>query len=393
MKIELHTITVGALCAGFCDNEDEGVLAYGGHLIVRPAYQREFIYNPEQQREVVRTVMSGFPLNTMYWAKNGEAQYEIIDGQQRTMSICRYVAGGFTVPFQDDPKHPLTFANLSEERKKKVLDYGLQVYICEGSDDEKLSWFHTINIAGERLTDQELRNAVYSGPFVTAAKRYFAKSGCVAQKMGGDYVSGSPIRQELLERVLEWKAGAEGLTGNDRVAEYMARHRQDADAEELKSYFGSLIRWIANTFTTRRKEMKAVDWGPLYDSYHAEPIAASCLNAEVEAHLTEGHLDVAKLEATIKRLMQDSDVTRKAGIYTYVLTGLESALSIRAFDNNTRAAAYERQEGKCALCGKPCKREELEADHITPWSRGGRTVDDNCQLLCRECNRKKGAKP
>lgn len=360
MDIQLNRITVRDLTAGFADNAENGIVAYSGNLDIRPPYQREFIYNEKQRDAVIDTLTQGFPLNVMYWADRGDGTYEIIDGQQRTISICQYVCGDFA--------HNLRyFHNLQQDEQEQILDYELSIYICSGTDSEKLKWFKTINIAGEKLTEQELRNAVYSGTWVSDAKRYFSKNGCAAYNLGKDYMSGSPIRQDYLETAIDWIS-----KGNIEV--YMGNHQNDANAVVLWNYYTSIINWVKATFPKRRKEMKSVPWGPLFDKYGNTP------------------LDPSVLEDRVVQLMADSDVQKKSGIYSYVLTGDERELGIRTFDDNMKREVYELQFGICPLCKKHFEIEQMEADHITPWREGGRTVAGNCQMLCRECNRRKGGK-
>ena len=360
MQIELHKITVRDLTNGYADNAEKGVCAYGGKLDVRPPYQREFVYKDKQRDAVIDTLTQGFPLNVMYWATREDGTFEIIDGQQRTISICQYVNGDFAFDMR-------YFHNLQPDEKKKILDYELQVYICSGTDSEKLKWFKTINIAGEELTDQELRNAVYAGSWVSDAKRYFSKNGAPAAKIGSDYLSGSAIRQEYLETAISWIS-----KGN--IAVYMGNHQHDPNAIALWNYFNSVINWVKAIFPKYRKEMKGVEWGHLYELYSSRT------------------WDAAELETEVARLMADSDVKKKKGIYSYVFDHDEHHLDIRAFDDNTKREVYEKQKGVCQICGKVFKIEEMEADHITPWRDGGRTIADNCQMLCRECNRRKSGK-
>lgn len=360
MQIELHKITVRDLTNGYADNAEKGVCAYGGKLDVRPPYQREFVYKDKQRDAVIDTLTQGFPLNVMYWATREDGTYEIIDGQQRTISICQYVNGDFAFDMR-------YFHNLQPDEKKKILDYELQVYICSGTDSEKLKWFKTINIAGEELTDQELRNAVYAGSWVSDAKRYFSKNGAPAAKIGSDYLSGSAIRQEYLETAISWIS-----KGNIEV--YMGNHQHDPNAIALWNYFNSVINWVKAIFPKYRKEMKGVEWGRLYELYSSST------------------WDAAELETEVARLMADSDVKKKKGIYSYVFDHDEHHLDIRAFDDNTKREVYEKQNGVCKICGKVFKIEEMEADHLTPWRDGGRTIADNCQMLCRECNRRKSGK-
>jgi len=364
MKISLKKVTVRELTAGYVDSEELGVRGFGGRLDIRPPYQREFIYDDKKRDAVITTIKNGFPLNVMYWAERDDdagVPFEVLDGQQRTISVCQYVNGVFAYDF-------MYFDNLTKEEKDQILNYELMVYVCSGSDKDKLQWFKTINIAGEKLTDQELRNAVYAGSWLSDAKRYFSKRQCPAYGQGGKYLKGSAIRQDYLETVISWISD-----GNIEI--YMAKHQHDPNANALWLYFSSVINWVKATFPTKyRKEMKGVDWGWLFGKYKEQTV------------------NTAELEAEVSRLMADSDVERKAGIYKYVFNHDERELGIRLFDDNMRREAYERQKGICPNCGKSFSIDEMEADHITPWREGGKTVADNCQMLCRECNRRKGGK-
>lgn len=360
MKIELHSVKVREVAEGYEDNAEAGVKGYSGKLDIRPKYQREFVYDEGKRNAVIDTINKGFPLNVMYWVKNEDGTFEVLDGQQRTISFCQYINGDFSL----DNK---AFHNLTETEKDKILDYELMVYFCEGNDKEKLDWFKVINIAGEKLTDQELRNAVYTGPWLSDAKLKFSKSGCAAFLLAEKYVNGSPIRQEILETALKWinKGNPEG---------YMSAHQHDPNANELWTYFRNVIEWAKDTFTTYRSQMRGIDWGFLYDNFHTKT------------------LDTNKLEEEIAELMMDEDVTNKKGIYSYVLTRDERYLNIRAFSENQKREAYERQNGICANCGVHFEIDEMEADHITPWHLGGKTTSENCQMLCRDCNRRKSGK-
>ena len=360
MQIRLHKITVRDLTQGYEDNAENGVRAFGGQLDVRPPYQREFVYKEKQRDAVIDTLTQGFPLNVMYWAVRDDGTFEIIDGQQRTISICQYVNGDFAYMFR-------YFHNLQPDEQQQILDYELQVYICSGTDSEKLKWFKTINIAGEELTEQELRNAVYAGSWVSDAKRYFSKNNCAAYHLANKYVAGEVNRQKYLETAIDWIS-----KGNIDI--YMGNHQHDPNAVALWNYFQSVINWTKAIFPKYRREMKGVDWGTLYDKYH------------------EQNFDAAVMENEVARLMADSDVVAKKGIYHYVFDHDEHHLDIRAFDANTKREVYEKQQGVCAICGKHFDIEQMEADHITPWCEGGRTIADNCQMLCRECNRRKSGK-
>lgn len=361
MNIDLKEISVRELTQGYKDSQESGVVGYGGKLDIRPPYQREFIYKEQQRNAVIDTVMKGFPLNVMYWAVKEDGTFEIIDGQQRTISLCQYVEGDFSVG-------GLYFHNQQKDIKEKFLDYKLTVYQCSGSDSEKLDWFKTINIAGEKLTNQELRNAVYSGSWVTDAKRYFSRNGCPAYGIAGDYLNGSAIRQDYLETAIKW-------ISNDEIEIYMGKHQHDPNALALWQYFLNIFTWVEGTFTKKRKkEMKGVDWGNLYNEFK------------------DKIFDAKKLEEEIRDLMMDDDVVNKKGIYPYVLTRDEKHLNIRAFTDSQKRKAYERQKGICPVCKNHYEYEEMQGDHITPWSQGGKTIDSNLQMLCADDNRRKSAK-
>ena len=405
MKIELHEICVRELCADYNDLsiQEEGITGYGGRLNIRPKYQREFVYDVPKRNAVMDTVWNGFPLNVMYWVKikkldvrplhceksdslsdsgsglTGEAdltsnsdsgliEYELLDGQQRTISICSFIAGEYMMTFDGKLS---AWDNLTPAEKDRILDYKLQVYICEGTDEEKLKWFMTINIAGEKLTAQEIRNAIYSGSWVTQAKRRFSKTGCVAYKLASDYMSGSPIRQDYFEKALKWIGNKQGKS----IEQYMAEHQHDTDADQLWQYFQDVIHWVEKLFGRKyKKEMKSVDWGFLYNQCYDTTLTATAIAQEVS------------------KLMADSDVQKKTGIFHYVFDHDEHHLGIRAFDDNTKREVYEKQNGICKICGKHFDIEQMEADHITPWCDGGRTIAENCQMLCRDCNRRKSGK-
>lgn len=362
MKIAPHNIKVSDLVDGYEDKGEEGVRGYGGRLNIRPAYQREFIYKGAQRNAVINTVRRNYPLNTMYWAVVGDG-FELMDGQQRTISVCQYVQGDYSVEIDGSP---MFFHNLPSEKQQQILDYELSIYVCDGTDGKKLEWFKIINIAGEKLTDQELRNAIYTGPWLADAKRWFSKSGAPAAAIGSKLLNGTPIRQEYLETALDWLS-------NGHIEQYMAERQFDPNANELWTYFQSVINWVNLTFPNYRKEMKGIAWGPLYNKFGKEL------------------LDTTNLESDVARLMQDEDVTRKSGIYEYVLSGNERALSIRAFTDNMKREAYEQQKGLCVVCGKHFGLSEMHADHITPWSKGGKTTADNCQMLCADDNRRKSS--
>lgn len=364
MKIELHSIKVADLVNGYVNEEEEGVRGYGGKLDIRPPYQREFVYESEQEQAVIHTVLNAFPLNSIYWAVREDGTYEVIDGQQRILSICRYVAGKYA--YKGKAKDPFYFENLPDDLQRTILDYELTVYFCGGTDSEKLDWFRVINIAGKPLTQQELRNAVYHGPWLADAKRYFSKGNCAGYNLAKDYVSADVKRQGLLELAIKWVSG-----GN--IEQYMAEHQKDQTAYELWNHFTSVINWVKAVFkVTRPKLMKSVPWGSLYAQFKGRQFNPDAL------------------EKRIVELLKDDEVEKKSGIYEYVLTGQEKYLHLRAFLPNDIETAYAQQEGVCPYCGERFELEEMEADHKTPWSKGGKTTPDNLQMLCRECNRRKG---
>jgi hypothetical protein len=368
MKIELKNIKVRDVVAGYKDSSEESgesVVGYGGKLNIRPAYQRAFIYGNKERDAVIKTVRQNFPLNTMYWAKTDNGGFELMDGQQRTISICQYITE--IIPIKFNEGHELAFNNLTADQQRQILDYELQVYVCEGSDSEKLDWFKTINIAGKPLTDQELRNAIYTGPWLADAKRWFSKTGGPAARLGENYINGSPIRQDYLEKVLDW-------ISNGQIENYMSRHQQDADAQELWQYLQEIVSWVERVFPEYRKVMKGLEWGRLYNEHKTDK------------------LNAANLEKQIAELIEDDEVDNKKGIYEYLLTGDEKTLNLRAFDEKTKVKQYEKQKGICPVCKKHFEIDGMDADHITPWSKGGKTVLENCQMLCRKDNQEKSGK-
>lgn len=363
MEIDKREYTIREIYNGYKDSEEEGVVAFNGKLNVRPAFQREFIYDDKKRNEVINTVRKGFPLNIMYWVKSGDDTYEMLDGQQRTISICQYCDNVFSINYQ-------YFNNLTDDEQNQIYDYKLTIYVCEGTDKEKLEWFNIINIAGEVLEKQEIRNAMYTGEWLTDAKRYFSKTGCPAYQIGSKYLKGVAIRQAYLETVIRWIAAKDNKT----IELYMAEHQHYTNASELWLYFQSVINWTKAIFPNYRSIMKGIEWGILYNKYGTEPF------------------DAAVLEKEITKLLLDEDVTKKAGIYTYLLDGNEKHLNIRAFSDNQKLEAYERQKGICPICNNHFDYKEMQGDHIIPWCDGGKTISENCQMLCIDCNRHKGGK-
>ncbi len=364
MEINPLNIKIKDLIKGYENNDYEGVSAYEGKLDVRPPYQRNFVYDDKQRNAVIDTVMKGLPLNIIYWADREDGTYEVIDGQQRTISICEFGENNFSIEIKDDL---LGFGNLSEELKNQFLNYELLVYVCSGTDDEKLDWFRTINIAGEELYPQELRNAVYHGTWLSEAKIWFSRRNCPAQLMGNSYVNANVERQEYLELALKWISEKQKIS----IEEYMRIHQHDENAEELWNYYKEIIDWIEIIFIKKRREMKSVNWGSLYLKYK------------------DKEFDPKKVEEKISELYQDVELKNRRGIYEYILTGESKYLNLRAFEDHVKKAIFEKQGGKCKHCGKEFPLSQMHADHIKPWSLGGKTIPENCQVLCQSCNAKK----
>lgn len=364
MKISLKKVTVGQVAKGYKDDALEGCTGYDGLLNIRPPYQREFVYKEKQRNAVVDTVTKGFPLNVMYWNKviepNGDVHYEILDGQQRTISICQFVNNEFSVNYK-------FFNNLTPDEQEMIKNYPLMIYICEGTEKEKLDWFKVINIAGEALTKQELRNAIYVGPWLADAKRHFSKPQNPAKDIAGKLLKGHAIRQDFLAEALDWICDDQ----DKDIREYMAEHQQDKNCNELWLYFNNVITWVNTLFPKYRKEMKGVKWGILYNK---------CKFNDYDSN---------ELEQEIEKLMMDDEVTSKSGIYAYLLTGDQKTLSLRTFTKAQKREKYEEQKGICAICEKEFDIDDMEGDHITPWSEGGKTEIDNLQMLCKNCNRRK----
>jgi hypothetical protein len=359
MNIVLKEVTVRELAENYINNEEEGVTGYNNRLNIRPPYQREFVYNDKQRNAVIDSIVKEYPLNVMYWATSADGSFEVIDGQQRTLSICQYINGDFTF-------NNRFFHNLCFDEQEQIYNYNLMVYVCDGTESEKLQWFKIINIVGEKLSEQELRNAVYAGEWLHDAKKYFSKSGCVAYNVGKDYLTGVPIRQHYLETALRWAS-------ENRIESYMAKHQHDSNASALWLYFQSLVTWISVTFTVKRRFMKNVDWGYLYNLYW------------------EKQFDTKQIEIETAKLILDDDVSKKSGIYAYILTRNEKYLSIRTFTQAMKQKVYESQNGICTICNNHFEISEMESDHITPWREGGKTNVENCQVLCLSCNRRKSS--
>ena len=370
MTITPKLVKIKDVFEGYVDKGDDGVFAYGGKLAIRPPYQREFVYNDEQSAAVIHTVLRGFPLNVMYWVKVADDQYEVLDGQQRTLSVMKFLDHKFEVKINGRSCY---WDSLPDDKYEDLMNYEFMVYICEGSESEKLEWFRVVNIAGEKLTEQELRNSVYTGEWLSDAKRHFSKRNCAAKGLSDRYIKGDPNRQELLEKALKGICEYQGLKD---VTEYMAAHKSDADADELWQYFQDVIHWLEKNFPKYYADMKGLDWCHLYNIYHTNTYNSSVMAAEV------------------KRLHEDEDVQKYNGIYEFLLCRDKDPfagrlLNLRAFEKRDKLAAYSKQNGICPICGQHFEYEEMEGDHIKPWSKGGHTTPDNCQMLCKDCNAKK----
>ena len=367
MDIEHRKVKIRDLVVGYKNNLEDGVTAYDGKLDIRPAFQREFVYSDDARDQVIYTVEKNFPLNLMYWNTKDDGSYEMLDGQQRTMSICEFYAERFAI------NDEFFTGYFTQEEGDDFLDYELDVYICKGNARQKTDWFKVINIRGQALSEQEFLNALYACPWTSDARRYFSKTGCPAYSIGRDFMSGVAIQQDYLETVLKWKS-----EGN--VKGYMAEQysKKTNDAKELWDYFEKVIEWAKEVFvedeSDSRTEMKSVSWGDLHRKYG------------------KMKLNGKNIRARVNELMADDDVKKKSGIYEYVLSKDEKHLTFRAFRNDDKRSAYEAQGRKCAIkkCGKKRKITEMEADHIKPWSKGGKTIRDNLQMICVDCNRVKG---
>lgn len=370
MNIKRNIIKISELVEGYVDLGNDGVIGYGGKLDIRPPYQREFIYDDARQQAVIDSVTSGFPLGIMYWVDREDGTYEVLDGQQRIISICKFFNRDFSLKYSS---RPIYFDGLTSEEQKQFLDYELDIYSCSGTEREKLEWFERINVVGVKLSNQELRNAAYTGSWLSSAKYHFSKNNAPVDEYR-KYMSGEKNRQEWLETVLKWKSHAD--YGRINIEQYMAEHQQEKNADELWQYYFIVMNWVEMIFKKYRSQMKGIDWGLLYNDYKGQ---VRTLNAE-------------KVEEEVSRLIQHDDVKNKKGIYHYIFDGDEKHLNIRTFDAKQRAQAYERQDGKCNMCGEKFNIEEMHADHIVPFSKGGLTEVDNCQMLCAKDNWAKAAR-
>lgn len=390
MHTELHTEwTVADICKGFVYNELEGKGLFGldGQLTIQPEYQRHYIYNDgKRDVAVIESILSHYPLGLIYFNKTKDGRYEVLDGQQRITSLGRFVTNKFAIVDHND--NIQYFSGLPTEQQQLILSSKLLVYVCEGEEREVKEWFKTINIVGIPLNEQELLNAVYSGEFVTAAKRVFSNSENAEMQKWKCYVKGDVKRQDILRTALQWVCNSRG----EDVEAYMSRHRRDKNINELEAYFRSVIDWVTTTFTMVENNMCGLEWGRLYETYHNQAYSID--------HITQ----------RVKALMEDEYIRTPRNIYEYVLGGEveKSLLDIRFFDEKEKKQAYKRQTdharktglSNCPLCAignnanktRIYKIGEMDADHVTAWSKGGTTTIDNCEMLCKTHNRAKGNK-
>lgn len=389
MKTILMTdITVKEICDGFVYNELEGKGLFGlsGKLTIQPEYQRNYIYASDggkKEMAVIESILKGYPIGLIYFNKVSNEELEVLDGQQRITSLGRFVTEKFAI--KDDNDMEQYFSGMASDKKSKILETKLLIYECEGTESEIKEWFKTINIAGVPLNNQELLNAVYSGPFVTLGKEEFSNSQNANIQKWSAYISGSANRQEFLECALDWVS-----KGN--IGDYMSRHRYDKNITELKNYFNSVIDWVSSVFIDVESEMKGLAWGRLYEEYH------------------KTSYNPKKVSEEVKALYGDPYIKNRKGIFEYILGGLKDTklLEVRVFDEATKKTVYSNQtdeaekKGKsnCPLCSlghdsnksKIWKLNEMDADHVTAWSKGGATDIKNCQMLCKTHNRAKGNK-
>ena len=387
MKTTLKTeISVKEICDGFVYNklQGKGLFGLSGKLTIQPEYQRNYIYaDGKRDVAVIESILKGYPLGLIYFNTVSADKFEVLDGQQRITSVGRFVTNKFAV--KDESGMEQIFESIAKDKQEKILNTKLLIYECEGTESEIKEWFRTINISGVPLTNQELLNAVYSGPFVTLGKEEFSNSQNANIQKWSAYISGSENRQEYLERALEW-------VSKNNIGDYMSRHRFDTNITELKNYFTSVIDWVSTVFTDVESEMKGLEYGRLYETYHKKPYNSKTVSDQV------------------KKLYADPYIKTRKGIFEYILGGLTDTklLEVRVFDEATKKTVYAKQKteaekkgiSNCPLCAvsnntnktKIWSLAEMDADHVSAWSKGGATDIKNCEMLCKTHNRAKGNK-
>lgn len=387
MNTSLRTdITIKDICDGFVYNEIEGKGLFGlsGKLTIQPEYQRNYIYaDGKKDVAVIDSLLKGYPLGLIYFVKVSDNEFEILDGQQRITSFGRYITNKFA--YKDENGMEQYFDGIAADKKAKILNSKLTIYECEGEESEIKNWFRTINIAGVPLNDQELNNAIFSGPFVTLAKAEFSNSQNSNIQKWSAYIKGSVIRQAFLEIALDWVS-----KGN--IIDYMSSHRFDKNINELKTYFTSVVDWVSAVFIDVENEMCGLEWGRLYETYHNKAY------------------DPKKVSAEVQKLYSDPYIKSRKGVFEYILGGSVDTklLDVRVFDDATKKSVYAVQatkavtngESNCPLCAighdankrKIWKLDEMDADHVSAWSKGGATDIKNCEMLCKTHNKAKGNK-
>lgn len=393
--------TIRDLCEGYTGNDDgfttDSIFGYNGKLNIRPAYQRNNVYNDAKRDAVIQTILDSCPLNVMYWVDKEDGTFEMLDGQQRTLAICNFLAGHYavtsdkfpqSVPHQDFPNLQTNLTDLAN----KILDYELDIYVCKGSASEKLKWFHVINTSGEPLNEQELRNSSYTGKWLSNAKGYFSSANGRGVKLADEnpnndkpepLLNGNWNRQEYLEVALLWAATQENIS----IEDYMLKHRGDDDASELWQTFSKIVEWVRGKFVSYNSALKSFNWGEIYKEYHDGLFNGNLISK-----------NASDINDEIIRLTSDDEVTASMkGIYQYIIYGDGKYLQIRQFDEKTARAVYEKQKHHCPYCVKEGNNREyayreMHADHIQPWSKGGKTEENNCQMLCASHNESKGNK-
>ena len=382
--IKPKNVSVKQLIKGYHDDSagdgeeysagNAGVVGYDGKLNIRPSFQRNFVYGDKDRNAVIETISKQCPLNAMYWAKSKYGGYEVLDGQQRTISICRFCEGKFSMKlFGEDMTS--YFANLTDSQQKIILDYPLMIYVCDGDEIEMQKWFKTINTRGAKLEDQEVRNAVYSSKWASSARRFFSRTDGMnnATFIAKKYLTGKANRQKFLETAIKWHCKS---NLSEDIDSYMAKHKQlqSQNAEILIDYFKKIIDWVEKVFPEYHIEMKGVDWGELYNEFK-----------------DRDDIDIDNLNARINTLLTDDRVSNRSGIFSYVLSGDRTKLNIRTFPDKTRQLAYNNQNGLCVFCKTKFPYSVMESDHVISWSEGGETDTNNCQMLCQKCHQEKSA--